>query len=265
MNLESGCGRMATKKTVLTIAGFDPSGGAGIITDLRAFAAFGCHGTAAITSLTSQNSFRVNAAYNQHADIVLAQIEPILEEFDIAAVKIGMLPTPEIIDVVAKTIEEHTLTNIVLDPVIRSTSGFDLIDLAAAHFLSERLLPLADVITPNIAEAEVLSGAKIRNIDEMKLAAKQLHQATRSYEFGKPTKRAVLVKGGHLEDRAIDVLATDDGLTEFDAEFIRNVNTHGTGCRLSSAIAAGLAQGSILSKAILDAKQYVTDELKSRA
>lgn len=252
-------------KAVITIAGFDPSGGAGIITDLRAFAAFGCQGTAAITSLTSQNSFKVSGTYNQPADIVLAQIEPILEEFDIAAVKIGMLPTVEIIDVVAKTIEEHTLTNIVLDPVIRSTSGFDLIDISAAHFLSERLLPLADVITPNIAEAEFLSGTKIRNIADMKMVAKQLHQATQSYKFGIPTKRAVLVKGGHLEDRAVDILASDDGLHEFDGEFIRNVHTHGTGCRLSSAIAAGLANGNRLNQAIADAKRYVTDELKSRA
>jgi len=247
---------------VMTIAGFDPSGGAGILTDLKAFSAFGCRGTAAITSLTSQNTFKVYGAYNQTAEVVRAQIDPILEEFEIAAVKIGMLPTSEIIEVVAQTIESRGLKNVVLDPVIRSTSGFDLVDRAAARFLADRLLPLADLITPNIAEAEILSGIPVTNIDDMKSAALRLRAMTEHSPPARAAIRAVLVKGGHLKDRAIDILVSDDTVHQFDGEFIGGVNTHGTGCRLSSAIAAALANGRSLIDAIADAKAYVTDELK---
>ncbi len=142
-------------RVAITIAGLDPSGGAGILADLRAFEAFGCFGTAAITSLTSQNTHKVYGAYHQPADVVRAQIEPVIEEFELRAVKIGMLPTREVIEVVADIIERHDLPNVVLDPVIRSTSGFDLIDRSAARYLAERLMPLADIVTPNMAEAEI--------------------------------------------------------------------------------------------------------------
>src|SRR5205823_8131323 len=135
----------------LSIAGFDPSGGAGVLADIKTFAAFGCFGVAAITSLTSQNTVAVYGAYHQSPEVLRAQLEPIISDFDIAAVKTGMLPTRASIEIVAAMIEHHQLANVVVDPVIRSTSGHNLIDDQAAAFLAERLLPLADVMTPNMA------------------------------------------------------------------------------------------------------------------
>ena len=239
-------------RVVITIAGLDPSGGAGILADLRAFAAFGCFGTAAVTSLTSQNTHKVYGVYHQPADVVRAQIEPIIEEFKLAAVKIGMLPTLEVIEAVAGIIERYNLPNVVLDPVIRSTSGFDLIDRSAARVLAERLMPLADIVTPNMAEAEILTGLEVTNIDEMQKAAIQLRDSART---------AVLVKGGHLTKSATDVLASEQGIRLFEGERIEGSNTHGTGCKLSSAIAANLANGEPLDRAIDRAKEYVSGTL----
>ena len=239
-------------RVAITIAGLDPSGGAGILADLRAFEAFGCFGTAAITSLTSQNTHKVYGAYHQPAGIVRAQIEPVIEEFELRAVKIGMLPTREVIEVVADIIDRHNLPNVVLDPVIRSTSGFDLIDRSAARFLAERLMPLADIITPNMAEAEILTGLEVTNLEEMQRAAVKLRDAARG---------SVLVKGGHLHESATDVLATRGGIQFFEGKRIEGRNTHGTGCKLSSAIAANLASGESLERAIERAKEYVSSTL----
>jgi hydroxymethylpyrimidine/phosphomethylpyrimidine kinase len=239
-------------RVVMTIAGLDPSGGAGILADLRAFEAFGCFGTTAITSLTSQNTRKVYGAYHQSAEIVRAQIEPVIEEFKLLAVKIGMLPTREMIEVVANIIERHNLPNVVLDPVIRSTSGFDLIDRSAARFLQERLMPLADIITPNMAEAEILTGLEVTNLEQMQRAAVQLRDTAHS---------AVLVKGGHLNESATDILASNAGVRLFEGKRIEGSNTHGTGCKLSSAIAANLASAEPLERAIERAKEYVAGTL----
>jgi hydroxymethylpyrimidine/phosphomethylpyrimidine kinase len=246
--------------TLFSIAGFDPSGGAGVLADIKTFAAFGCYGAAAITSLTSQNTLGVYGSYHTPAEVLRVQIDPIISDFKIAAVKIGMMPTREIIEVVAETIEGHGLRNVVVDPVISSTSGYGLIDDRAIEIMIERILPLADVITPNIPEAERLTGMRIRNPDEMKGAARAFHllcaaRANNSY------RHAVLVKGGHLpepfHDQATDVL--DDGREThfFHAARIATRSTHGTGCTLSSAIAALLARGHEIPEAVKLAKRYL--------
>ena len=240
-------------RVVMSIAGFDPSGGAGTLADIKTFEAFGCFGTAAITSLTSQNTLGVYGAYHQPAEVVRAQIEPVLADFDIAAVKIGMLPTRETIEVVAEMIESKRPPNVVLDPVIRSTSGYDLIDDTAASFLAERLLPLADVVTPNMVEAERLTGFKVTDIEQMKQVGLRLREMS---------ARAVLIKGGHLTDEATDVLVDGLGVRLFSGPRVATRNTHGTGCTLSSAIAALLACGYDLHAAISRAKEYLVAALR---
>lgn len=241
-------------RVVISIAGFDPSGGAGTLADIKTFSAFGCYGAAAITSLTFQNTLVVYGAQHQSAEVLSSQIEPVLADFEIAAAKIGMLPTRETIETVAAVIERHRLPNVVLDPVIRSTSGYDLIDDVAAAHLRERLLPLADLITPNMAEAERLTGLRVTNLEEMEEAGRRLRAMK---------ARAVLVKGGHLSGEAIDILVDDRGAQHFRSPRVETNNTHGTGCTLSSAIAAMLARGATLDQAIEKAKEYLVAALRS--
>ncbi|MFN0108954.1 MAG: bifunctional hydroxymethylpyrimidine kinase/phosphomethylpyrimidine kinase [Blastocatellia bacterium] len=241
----------------LSIAGFDPSGGAGVLADIKTFAAFGCFGVAAITSLTSQNTMTVHGAAHQSAETLRMQIDPIVSDFDIAAVKTGMLPTREAIEVVAQSIEQHALPKVVVDPVIRSTSGYDLIDEKAMSFLIERLLPLARVITPNMAEAERLTGLEVSDLDGMKRAAEKI------YEMAAICDGAVLVKGGHLPNEATDVLFDGAEFKMFRSAKIATRNTHGTGCTLSAAIAALLAIGDGIPEAILKAKNYLESAMRS--
>jgi hydroxymethylpyrimidine/phosphomethylpyrimidine kinase len=244
--------------TLLTIAGFDPSGGAGVLADIKTFAAFGCYGVAAITSITSQNTVAVYGAYDSPAEVFRAQIDPIVADFDIAAVKIGMLPNREIVEVVAEAIERYALPHVVLDPVISSTSGFKL--NRDTEILIERMFPLADLITPNIPEAELLSGMKIAGEDGMKRAARALHELSPSTGAH---RHAILLKGGHLPgDEVADVL--DDGreIHVFRAPRIKARATHGTGCTLSSAIAALLARGHGITEAVPIAKRYLEAALR---
>jgi hydroxymethylpyrimidine kinase/phosphomethylpyrimidine kinase len=255
--------------TVFSIAGFDPSGGAGTLADIKTFAAFGCFGAAAITSLTSQNTTAVFGADHQSAETVRAQIQPILSDFEIAAVKTGMLPTREIIELTAQIISENKLRNIVVDPVIRSTSGYDLLDDATVKSLIELLLPSADIITPNMTEAERLTQLRVSNLAEMKRAAQQLHariapEAARYSSQAEPApRRAVLVKGGHLDDECTDVLYDGRDFHLFHSEKVNSRNTHGTGCTLSAAIAALLANGCHLIEAVRQAKEYVTAAIRT--
>jgi hydroxymethylpyrimidine/phosphomethylpyrimidine kinase len=268
---------------VLTIAGFDPSGGAGIIADVKTFQAFGCRPLAAITSLTFQNSQGVIGAIHQSAQSLRAQVLPIIEEFRIAAVKIGMLPTSEIVLAVARLVREMNLPAPVVDPVLRSSSGDELMAEAAVEVMLRELMPLARVITPNIPEAETLTGLKITNEDEMREAARKLR------EMG---ARAALIKGGHLNQRsevrgqrsvdpvehenrvhhvhsvhdircqAIDVLDDRDQIIVYRGEWIDSPPVRGTGCMLSSAIAALLAQRLPLEESVRAAKEFVADEIR---
>src|SRR5687768_313599 len=180
---------MTKPKICLTIAGLDPSGGAGIIADIKTFTAFGCFASAAVTSLTFQNTTGVFGAVHQTAESVRQQVEPILNDFKVDALKTGMLPTREVIEEVARIVAENKLKNFVVDPVVRSTSGFDLITDAALKSLIEKLFPLSDLITPNIPEAERIAQMKIETAEDIKKAAKIMQ------ELG---AKNVLIKGGHL-------------------------------------------------------------------
>jgi hydroxymethylpyrimidine kinase/phosphomethylpyrimidine kinase len=262
---------------VLTIAGFDPSGSAGIIADVNTFQAFGCRPLAAITSLTFQNSKGVFGAIHQSAESLRSQVLPILEEFPIASVKIGMLPTIEIVLAVARLVREINLPAPVVDPVLRSSSGDELMTEVVIEVMLNELMPLTGVMTPNIPEAETLTGLKITNEDEMLEAARKLR------EMG---ARAVLIKGGHLEEgsavngqrsvdlvehdqpirdirrQAIDVLDDQGQITVFRGEWIDSPPARGTGCMLSSAIAACLGQRMPLEDSVRAAKEFVANAIR---
>ncbi|MBS1789495.1 MAG: bifunctional hydroxymethylpyrimidine kinase/phosphomethylpyrimidine kinase [Acidobacteria bacterium] len=252
---------------VLSIAGFDPSGGAGILADIKTFAAFDCFGVAAITSLTSQNTMGVYAVNHQSADILRMQINPILNDFNIAAVKIGMLPSQETVEIGAETIECYKLTNVVIDPVIRSSSGYELIDKTAMKLFINRLLPLADVVTPNLIEAEQMTNLEVKDLNGMRLAAKAIYEMAHlgSSKYKQPApRRTVLIKGGHLPgDDATDILFDGSEFHSFRTSKIATRNTHGTGCTLSSAIAALLARGFNIPQAVAGAKRYLEAALRS--
>jgi hydroxymethylpyrimidine/phosphomethylpyrimidine kinase len=248
-------------RVVLTIAGFDPSGGAGVLADCKTFAAFGCFGTAVITSLTAQNTVAVYGAYHQPAEVVRAQLEPVIADFEIAAVKLGMLPNRACIETVAEIIERCALPHVVLDPVIRSSSGYELIDEAALAALIELLLPLARVVTPNLSEAERLAGQPVQDLAQMEQAAQCIRALCRARSVKRAAPGAVLIKGGHLPGEAIDLLDDGETVRLFRAPKIATHNTHGTGCTLSAAIAAALALGDTLPEAVQRAKQYVSTAL----
>jgi hydroxymethylpyrimidine kinase/phosphomethylpyrimidine kinase len=242
---------------VLTIAGIDPSGGAGIVADIKTIAAFGCFPAAAITSITFQNAQRVFGAEHQSAATLRAQVEPIVQDAIVAAAKTGMLPTAEIVAEVVRLFREENLPAPVVDPVMISTSGHDLIGDSAFQILKNDLLPVSRLVTPNIPEAERLAGFPIRSEADMRRAAEAIKS------LGAP---AVLVKGGHrLEPQAdaVDILIDAEGVfTEFRSEYIEVGEVHGSGCTLSAAIAANLANGLSLADAISAAKKYLTDQIR---
>jgi hydroxymethylpyrimidine/phosphomethylpyrimidine kinase len=239
----------------LTIAGFDPSGGAGVVADIRTFAAFGCFGTAAITSLTFQNTTGVFGALHQTAATVRAQVTAIIEDISPKGAKTGMLPTREVIEEVARLFRKNDLPSPVVDPVMRATSGDDLIDDTAVSYLISDLFPLARVVTPNIFEAERLTGLTIVDEVGMRTAARAIRNLGAN---------AVLVKGGHLRisEEAIDVLDEAGRVTVFRDELIARGEVHGSGCTLSAAIAACLGQGLSLEAAVHAAKSFVTDAIR---
>jgi len=261
---------------VLTIAGFDPSGGAGIIADINTLVSFGCRPVAAVTSLTWQNSEGIFGAINETAQTVRAQVLPLTAEFQITAVKTGMLATSEIVLEVARLVREEHLPAPVIDPVLRSTSGHELMERSALETLLRELLPLARLITPNIPEAEALTGLPITNEDEMRFAAARLRAAG---------ARAALIKGGHLPpagqlsrvlhhpadeahrvpalpSAAIDVLDDEGKVTVFRGDWIEAPPVRGTGCMLSAAIAACLSQGLTLERSVRLAKRFVADAIR---
>ena len=240
-------------KTTLSIAGSDSSGGAGIQADLKTMTMNGVYAMSAVTALTAQNTTGVTAILNVPAEFLAKQIDAVFEDIRPDAVKIGMVSSAELIETIAKRLCAHHAVNIVVDPVMIATSGARLIDPAAVSALKEKLLPIARVVTPNIPEAEVLSGMKIETKQDMETASKQICAQYRC---------AVLCKGGHSLNDANDLLCTPDGtLRWFEGKRIDNPNTHGTGCTLSSAIAANLAKGAPLDEAIRRAKEYLSGAL----
>jgi len=245
------------KPVVLTIAGLDPSGGAGIVADVKTIAALGCFPAAAITSLTFQNTTGVFGAEHQTTATLRAQVEPIVNDLKVAAAKTGMLPTAEIVAEVARLFAEEKLPAPVVDPVVVATSGDVLIDEAAFEILTRDLFPLARVVTPNIPEAEKLAGFPINDESDMRHAAEAIQQLG---------AHAVLVKGGHrhIDAQALDILLTENGIfTEFRSDYINAGEVHGSGCTLSAALAACLAKGLNLEEAVSTAKKYVTDAIRN--
>ncbi len=239
----------------MTIAGFDPSAGAGILADIKTISALGCYGVAAVTSLTFQNTQAVFGAEHQSRDVVRRQIEPLFEDFDIAAIKTGMLPTAEIIEEVAAIISSSAVEHIVVDPVIRSTSGHDLIDRKALDALIEKLFPLASVVTPNALEAERITGIAISDLSSMQKAAEVV------FSLG---SRSALVKGGDLDmDAATDLLIDSDGMAVNSTQRLMSTNRHGTGCTLAAALACLLARGVSLRAAIPVAKRYINEAISA--
>lgn len=233
----------------LTIAGSDSGGGAGIQADLKAFHAFGVFGTSVITALTAQNTLGVTGVHAVPPDFVRAQLDAVATDLRPAALKTGMLATAEIVEAVAAGIEAHGLGNVVADPVMIATSGDRLLDTGAERAISERLLPLVALVTPNLDEAALLVGAPVETVAQMEEAARVL--VSRG-------ARAALVKGGHLAgDEVVDVLFDGAALARWRRPRVRTSAGHGTGCTLSAAIAAGLAHGRSLHGAVEDALDYV--------
>ncbi len=240
----------------LTIAGSDSGGGAGIQADLRTFAFHCVHGTSAITCITAQNTLGVTRVDAIPAAAVVAQIQAVVDDIGVQAVKTGMLLNCEIITAVAQQIEALGIKNVVIDPVMVSRTGAQLIDDAAVTTLRTHLIPLARVLTPNRYEAQILSGLEINNLDEMKAAAEWIHQNLQP--------KAVLVKGGGMTGnlRGVDVWFDGDHLETLTTTLVDTTNTHGTGCTLAAAIAANLALSQELTTAVRRAKEYVTMALK---
>lgn len=239
--------------TVLTIAGLDPSGGAGIAADLNTIAAYRHHGAAVVTSITVQNTISVQAIYDLPSELVAQQVEAIHSDLGIQAVKIGMLGTAGTVSRVASLVESLKLPNVVLDPVFCSSSGTQLLGKKGIEVLCEKLLPLVSVVTPNMEEAAVLSGLRVTDIGSMKEAARKIQALGARY---------TVVTGGHLGSRAIDVLYDGERFALFDAMRIPSPGTHGTGCTFSTAIACQLARGTPLADAVGGAKRYVSRAIR---
>ncbi len=238
--------------TLLTIAGFDPTGGAGIAADLKTFAAHNCYGIAAVTALTVQTTEGVVAVHPTPPAVLDAQLEALAGDVKIAAVKIGMLANRDIARVVAGFLERHQFPHVVLDPIIVSTAGFQLLDEKGVEYLKKELIKHVTLITPNAPEAQTLSGVEVKGIEGAKEAAKIL------FDMG---AKSVVIKGGHLE-KPVDLVFNGAEYLTFGSDRVRSENTHGTGCTFASAVAAVLAEGKQLPDAVVLAKAYVTKAIE---
>jgi len=238
-------------KRALTIAGSDSGGGAGLQADLKTFAALGVYGMSAVTAITAQNTVGVQGVIELPADFVGLQIDSVVTDIGVDAVKTGMLANAEIIAVVAEKAKEYDFPNFVVDPVMVAKSGDPLLREDARQALIEQLIPLAKVLTPNLHEARVLTGMEIESLEDMRRAARAIH------ELG---AQNVVVKGGHLpgSGESVDVLYDGRDFVEFAAPRIETRNTHGTGCTFASAIAAELAKGKTVPEAVEAAKEFIT-------
>ncbi len=234
--------------TVLSIAGSDSSGGAGIQADLKTITCLGEYGMTVITALTAQNTTGVQSVEAVSVQMVKAQMDSVFQDIQPEAVKLGMIATPDIMEAICGKLKEYQAEHIVVDPVMVATSGSNLMENRTVRTLKERLIPMADIITPNISEAEVLSGISISGKEDMEEAAKRISE----YCTG-----AVLIKGGHLTETADDLLYLNNRITWISGKRYDNENTHGTGCTLSSAIATFLAKGNGMEESVRRAKEYV--------
>ena len=240
--------------TVMTIAGSDSGGGAGIQADLKTFSALGVFGTSTLTAITAQNTVGVTAVHEVPTDVISAQIDAVITDIGADAVKTGMLSSSAIVETVAEAIRRHGITNLVVDPVMVAKSGDRLLREEAIASICNSLLPLAAVVTPNIPEAEDLTGLTISADDDVRQAAVSI------IEMG---ARTVVIKGGHRDGPPTDVFYDGARFQEFTTERIPSTNTHGTGCTFASAVAAGLAHGLEPPAAVAQAKEYVTEAIRA--
>jgi hydroxymethylpyrimidine/phosphomethylpyrimidine kinase len=238
---------------VLTIAGSDSGGGAGIQADLKTITVLGGFGMSVITALTAQNTLGVHGIHDVPPEFVAAQFDAVATDIGIDAAKTGMLATPEVLHVVAGKIRQYGIAKLVVDPVMVAKGGMPLIREEAKKTLMEELIPLAFILTPNIPEAEVLSGIRIETLDDMKAAARII---------GTLGARHVVVKGGHLWGDAVDLLYDGVGFREFRSPRIATTDTHGTGCTYSAAIATAIACGKDVAEAVGQAKRYITEAVR---
>ena len=238
----------------MTIAGSDSGAGAGIQADLKTFAAFGVYGTSVLTAITAQNTLRVTDVLELPATLVASQIDAIVSDIGTDAVKTGMLSSSAIIDAVVDKLREYRLANVVVDPVMVAKSGDKLLQDEAVEALRTRLIPLAAVVTPNIPEAQVLTGRKVESLDDARTAAGEL------VRMG---ARVAVVKGGHLQGPATDIMYDGREFRAFTHQRIATTSTHGTGCTFASAVAAGLARGTPVRDAVSQAKTYVTAAIRN--
>ena len=236
-------------KTILTIAGSDCSGGACIQADLKTFSAHGLFGMSVVVSVVAENTKEVISVENISQKVIEDQMDAVFNDIFPEAVKIGMLSTPEVMKSVALKLKQYKPKNIVIDPVMYAKNGFPLMDRKNIEALIENIIPLADLLTPNIPEAEEITKSKIKTKEDMEKAA---------IEISKMGCKSVLIKGGHLEGDALDILYTNNKFYYFNNKRINTKNTHGTGCTLSSAIASNLALGDDISDAVKKGKDYVT-------
>ena len=239
-------------KTALTIAGSDSCGGAGIQADIKTMTMNGVYAMSAITALTAQNTTGVRSIMEASPEFLAQQLDAVFEDIFPDAVKIGMVSSSGLVQVIADKLCEYKAKNIIADPVMVATSGSALIKTDAIKTLTDRILPMATVVTPNIHEAQVLSGLDIKNRDDMKKAAELIRT-----QYG----CAVLLKGGHSVNDASDLLCWENGFEWFEGKRIDNPNTHGTGCTLSSAIASNLAKGFSLGESVGLAKEFISGAL----
>ena len=239
---------------VLTIAGSDSCCGAGIQADIKTISALGGYALSAICAITAQNTCEVKSAFNLPLEMISEQIDAIFEDLPPSSLKCGMLSSAEIITCVADSLVRHKAKNIVIDPVMVSKSGFKLLEDSAISALKSEILPLADVVTPNIPEAEILADMKISNLNEMCIAARKIHSLG---------AKNVLIKGGHLQGDSTDILYDGVDFCEFTTKRIDTKNTHGTGCTLSAAIAFFIGNGQDIRTAIQSAKNYVTGAIEN--
>lgn len=236
-------------KRILTIAGSDSGGGAGIQADLKVITVLGGFGLSAVTALTAQNTVGVHGVHAVPLEFIAQQIDVVMSDIGADAAKTGMLATPEIVKVVADAISRHRIEPLVVDPVMVAKSGDVLLAQEAQQALKTELLPLAYAVTPNLPEAEVLCGFPVRDLESMRAAAREIAQLGPQY---------VIVKGGHLDGRAVDILFDGSDFTTFDGPRLEQDNTHGTGCSFSAALATLLGQGVAIKEAVDQAKQYIT-------
>lgn len=239
-------------KTALTIAGSDTIGGAGIQADIKTMTCNGVYAMSAITSLTAQNTMGVSDIFDVPAEFLAKELDSIFTDIYPDAIKIGMVSSVDLIKTIAEKLKFYMASNIVVDPVMVATSGAKLISDEAIITLKEELLPIATLVTPNIPEAEVLSGITIKTKEDMELAAKKIQQSFST---------AVLIKGGHIINDANDLLYDHNTCKWFHGKRINNPNTHGTGCTLSSAICSNLAKGYSLDQSVYNAKEYISNAL----